>query len=86
MISYKSFLHTFNGQIKDIIKFDNDLYFFYEDRKSDVHNEIYEVHYVKSIHNIVGNEKLFKAPQEIYDSEYIELSATTLKVLKSWKA
>ena len=82
MISYKVFLYTLNEQIKDIIKFDNDLYCFYEDRNSNVDNEIDEVHYVKSIHNIVKHEKLFKAPQETYDSEYIELSATNLKILK----
>ena len=35
-------------------------------------------------HKLGEIDKLFKVPQEIYDSEYGELGATSLKILRCW--
>ncbi len=40
------------------------------------------VEYVKAIHKLGEIEKLFKVPQEVYDSEYGEVGATSLKILR----
>ena len=40
--------------------------------------------YVKSTHKVGDVEKLFKIPQEIYDSEYENVGATSLKILRCW--
>ena len=42
------------------------------------------VDYVKAIHKLGEIDKLFKIPQEIYDSEYGEVGATSLKILRCW--
>ena len=40
--------------------------------------------YVRSTHKAGDIEKLFKIPQEIYDSEYGQPGATSLKILRCW--
>ena len=42
------------------------------------------VEYVKATHKLGEIEKLFKVPQEIYDSEYGEPGATSLKILRCY--
>ena len=44
------------------------------------------VDYVKATHKLGEIEKLFNVPQEIYDSEYGEVGATSLKILRCWIA
>ena len=40
--------------------------------------------FVMSTHKAGDIEQLFKVPQEIYESEYGELGATSLKILRCW--
>ena len=58
--------------------------YFNGERNCSVYNQADAVNYVRATHNLGEIEKLFKVPQEIYDSEYGELGATTLKILRCW--
>jgi hypothetical protein len=49
-----------------------------------VNSEPDAVAYVKNLHKTEGAEKLFKVPQSIYDSEYGEVGATSLTILRCW--
>ena len=69
-VKYKLFFHTFNKEIEDTIKIDNGLTYFNGERNCSVYNEADAVLYVKAIHKLGNIEKLFKVPQEIYDSDY----------------
>ena len=40
--------------------------------------------YLRSTHKAGDIEQVFKMPQEIYDSEYREVSATSQKILRCW--
>ena len=84
VVKYKLFFHTFNKEIEDTIKVDNGLSYFNGERNSSVYNEADAVAYVKAIHNLGEIDKLFKVPQEIYDSEYGEVGTTSLKILRYW--
>ena len=84
IVKYKLFFHTFNKEIEDTLAVDNGLSFFDGERNCNVYNERDAVHYVKSMHKQGEIEKLFQVPQEIYDSEYGEVGATSLKVLRCW--
>ena len=84
IVKYKLFFHTFNKEIEDKIAVDNGLSFFDGEMNCSVYNERDAVHYVKSMHKQGEIEKLFQVPQEIYDSEYGEVGATSLKVLRCW--
>ena len=84
VVKYKLFFHTFNKEIEDTIKVDNGLSYFNGERNCSVYNEADAVAYVKAIHNLGEIDKLFKVPQEIYDSEYGEVGATSLKILRCW--
>ena len=84
VVKYKLFFHTFNKEIEDTIKVDNGLSFFNGERNCSVYNEIDAVAYVKAIHKRGEIEKLSRVPQEIYDSEYGEVGATSLKILRCW--
>ena len=84
VIKYKLFFHTFNKEIEDTVKVDNGTYYFNGERNCNVYNEADAVEYVKATHKIGELEKLFKVPQEVYDSEYGEVGATTLKILRCW--
>jgi hypothetical protein len=83
-VKYKLFFHTFNKEIEDTIKIDNGLTYFNGERNCSVYNEADAVLYVKAIHKLGNIEKLFKVPQEIYDSDYGEVGATSLKILRCW--
>ena len=84
LVKYKLFFHTFNKEIEDTIKVDNGLSYFNEERNCSVYDEADAVDYVKATHKLGEIEKLFKVPQEIYDGEYGEVGATSLKILRCW--
>ncbi len=84
VVKYKLFFHTFNKEIEDSIKVDNGLSYFNGEIKCSVYNETDAVDYVKTVHQLGEIDKLFKVPQEIYDSEYGEVGATSLKILNCW--
>ena len=84
VVKYKLFFHTFNKEIEDSIKVDNGLSYFNGERNCSVYNETDAVSYVKAIHKLGEIDKLFKVPQEIYDSEYGEVGATSLRILRCW--
>ena len=84
VVKYKLLFHTFNKKIEDTIKVDNGLSYFNGERNCSVYNETDAVDYVKATHKLGEIEKLFKVPQEIYDSEYGEVGATSLKILRCW--
>ena len=83
-VKHKLFFHTFNKEIEDNIKVDNGLSYFNGERNCSVYNEAEAVDYVKAIHKLGEIDKLFLVPQEIYDSEYGEVGATSLKILRCW--
>ena len=82
VVKYKLFFHTFNKGIEDTIKVDNGLSYFNGEKNCSVYNEVDAVDYVKAIHKLGVIDKLFKVPQELYDSEYEELDATSSEILK----
>ena len=84
VVKYKLFFHTFNKEIEDTIKVDNGLFYFNGERNCSVYNTSDAVEYVKATHKLGEIEKLFTVQQEIYDSEYGELGATSLKILRCW--
>ena len=84
VVKYKLFFHTFNKEIEDTIKVDNGLSYFNGERNCSVYNESNPVDYVKATYKLGKIDKLFKVPQEIYDSEYGEVGATSLKILNCW--
>ena len=84
VVKYKLFFHTFNKEIEDTIKVDNGLSYFNGEMNCSVYSERDAVDYVKATHKLGEIEKLFKVPQEIYDSEYGEVGATSLKILRCW--
>ena len=81
---YKLWFHTFNKEVEDTVKVDNGLSFFDSEKNCTVYNERDAVHYVKSMHKQGNVEKIATIPEEIYSSEYGEVGATTLKVLRTW--
>ncbi len=85
VVKYKIIFHTFNKEIEDTIKVDNGLCYFNGERNCSVYNEADAVEYLKAKHKLEEIENLFKVPQEINDSEYGELGATSLKILRYWK-
>ena len=84
LVKYKLFFHTFNKEIEDTIKVDYGLSYFNGERNYSVYNKAHAVACVKAIHVLGEIEKLFKAPQEIYDSEYGKVGTTSLKILRCW--
>ena len=84
VVKYKLWFHTFNKEVEDTVKVDNGLSFFDSEKNCTVYNERDAVHYVKSMHKLGDIEKLFDVPQEIYDSEYGEVGATSLTVLRCY--
>ena len=84
VVKYKLFFHTFNKEIEDKIKVDNGLSYFNGEINCSVYSEADAVEYVKAAHKLGEIERLFKVPQEIYDSEYGEIGATSLKILRCW--
>ena len=84
IVKYKLYFHTFNKEIEDTVSVENGLSYFDGEMNASVYNERDAVHYVKSMHKQGEIEKLFQVPQEIYDSEWGEVGATSLTVLRCW--
>ena len=84
VVKYKLFFHTFFKEIEDTIKLDNGLSYFIGKRNFSVYKEDDAIDHIKASHKLGEIEKLFKIPQEIYDSEYSEVGTTSLKILKCW--
>ena len=84
VVKYKLFFQTFNKEIEDTIIIDNGLSYFDGERNCSVYNEADAVDYVKAKHKHGVIDNLFKVPQEIYYSEYGEVGATSLKILRCW--
>ena len=80
VVKYKLHFHTFNKEVDGTVSVENGLSFF----DGEVYNEADAVHYIKSIHKQGDIEKLFDIPQEIYDSEYGEVGATSIKILRCY--
>tara|TARA_B100000242_G_C42656828_1_gene308377 strand:- start:96 stop:365 length:270 start_codon:yes stop_codon:yes gene_type:complete len=83
-VKYKLFFHTFNKEIEDTIKVASCLSYFNGERNCIVYNETDAVDFVKATHKMGEIKKLFKVPQEIYDSEYGEVGTTSPKILRCW--
>ena len=84
IVKYKLHFHTFNKEVEGKIAVDNGLSFFDGEMNCSVYDEKGAVHYVKSMHKQGEIEKLFQVPQEIYDSEYGEVGATSIKILRCY--
>ena len=84
MVNYKLFFHAFYKEIEGTIEVDSGLSYLNGERNCSAYNEANVIDYVKATHRLGDIEKLFKVPQEIYDSEYGELGATTLRILRCW--
>ena len=84
VVKYKLFFHSFNKEIEATFKVDNGLSYFNGEKNCSVYNEADAVDFVIAIHKLGEIDKLFKVPQEIYDSEYGEVGTTSLKILRCW--
>ena len=84
VVKYKLFFHTFNKEIEDTIKVDYGLSYFNGERNCSVYIEANAVLYIKAMHKLGKIEKLYKVPQEIYNSEYGDVGATALKIIRCW--
>ncbi|MDA9558601.1 hypothetical protein N9R86_01560 [Alphaproteobacteria bacterium] len=78
-MKYKLFFHTFNKETEDSIKVGSGLSYFDGERNRKVYQQADAIDYVKATHKHGDIEKLFKVPQDIYDSEYGDVGATTFK-------
>ena len=83
LVKYKLFFHAFNkeGKVQSRLTM---ACLILTEKETGVYNEAGAVDYVKGAHKLGEIEKLFKVPQEIYDSEYGEVGATSLKILRCW--
>ena len=70
-IKYQLFFHTFNKSVEEKLEIANGTNFFDGEMNRSVYSERDACDYVKSTHKVGDIEKLFKVPQEIYDSEYV---------------
>ena len=84
VVKYKLFFHTFYKEIEGIIKLDKGLSYFNVEGNCSIYNEADTIDYVKATHRLSDIAKLFKVQQEIHDSEYREVGATTLRIFKCW--
>ena len=84
VVKYKLIFHTFNKETESSIKVESGVLYFDGERNRKVYHKADAVDYVKATNKHEDIEKLFKVPQEIYDSEYGEVGATTLKILRCW--
>ena len=84
VVKYQLHFHTFNKKEDGTVSVENGLSFFDGEKNCTVLNESDAVHYIKTIHKQGDIEKLFDIPQEVYDSEYGEIGATSLKILRCY--
>ena len=83
-VKYQLFFHTFNKTVEEKLEIANGTTFFDGEMNRSVYSEKDACDYVRSTHKAGDIERLFKVPQEIYDSEYGELATTSLKILRCW--
>ena len=83
-VKYQLFFHTFNKTVEEKLEIANGTNFFDGEMNRSVYSEKDACDYVRSTHKSGDIEKLFNVPQEIFDSEYGEVRATTLKILRCW--
>jgi len=86
IVKYQLHLHTYNKTEEDKISVVRGTRYFNSElgMNCTVNSEPDAVAYVKNLHKTEGAEKLFKVPQSIYDSEYGEVGATSLTILRCW--
>ena len=84
VVKYQLHFHTFNKKEDGTVSVENGLSFFDGERNCTVLNEADAFHYIKTIHKQGEIEKLFDIPQEVYDSEYGEIGATSLTILRCY--
>ena len=83
-VKYQLHFHTFNKTVEEKLEIANGTNFFDGEMNRSVYSEKDACDYVRSRHKAGDIEQLFKAPQEIYDSEYGEVGATSLNILRCW--
>ena len=83
-VKYQLHFHTFNKTVEEKLEITNGTSFFDGERNRSVYSKKDACDYVRSKHKTGEIEQLFKVPQEIYESEYGELGATSLKILRCW--
>ena len=83
-VKYQLHFHTFNKTVEEKLEIANGTNFFDGEMNRFVYSEKDACDYVRNTHKVGDIEKLFKVPQEIYDSEYGELGATSLNILRCW--
>ena len=83
-VKYQLFFHTFNKTVEEKIEISNGTNFFDGEMNRSVCSVKDACDYVRSTYKAGNIEQLFKVPQEIYNSEYAELGATSLKILRCW--
>ena len=83
-VKYQLHFHTFNKTVEEKLEVANGTNFFDGEMNRSVYSEKDACDYVRSIHKAGDIEQLCKIPQEIYDSEYGEQGATSLKILRCW--
>ena len=83
-VKYQMHFHTFNKTVEEKLEITNGTSFFDGERNRSVFSEKDACDYVKSTHKAGDVQKLFKVPQEVYDSEHKHMGATSLKILRCW--
>ena len=83
-VKYQLHFHTFNKTVEEKLEIANGTNFFDGEMNRSVYSEKDACDYVRSKHKAGDIEQLFKVPQEIYDSEYGQPGATSLKILRCW--
>ena len=84
VVKYKLYFHTYNTEIEARLIVPNGLSYFDGEMNKTVHHELEAVEYVRAIHKLGRVEELFEVPQSIWDSEWGEIGATSLTVLRCW--
>ena len=83
-VKYQLHFHTFNKTVEEKLEIANGTNFFDGEMNRSVYSEKDACDYVRSTHKSGDIEKLFKVLQEIYDSEYGQPGATSLKIIRCW--
>ena len=83
-VKYQLHFHTFNKTVEEKLEIANGTNFFDGEMNRSVCSEKDACDYVRSTHKAGDIKLLFRVPQEIYDSEYAEVGATSLKILRCW--
>ena len=81
---YELRFYIFFNMVEEKLEIANGTNFFDGEMNRSVYSEKDACDYVKSTHKAGDIEKLFKIPQEVYDSEYGQPGATSLKILRCW--